>query len=135
MNPLNYIISTNGLGIAIGIVGDKDLAQQDAILAENLYGSNHSEYMFASLLYMPSIRQFKKFIILKEYFRVWDQHFARNKVSGRARQSRVMQFTRRAIKQAKLVMESQVTYENFMSRMVVSSYNYTICNNTKQIEE
>jgi len=66
MTPLQYIVSTNGLGIAIGICGDKQLALQDATLAENIYGSNHNDSLFNHLLYMPSLEAFKKFLIVKE---------------------------------------------------------------------
>lgn len=126
MKPLNYIISTNGLRIAIGIEGDKQLAEQDAILAENIYGSDHSDSLFARLLYMHSIEQFKKFLILKEYFLIWDEHWGKNKVSGRRDPAFVMQFTRRAIKRARLVMQSQVRYENFMQNISARNNEYQI---------
>lgn len=126
MKPLNYIISTNGLRIAVGIVGDKQLAQQDAILAENIYGSDHSDALFAGLLYMHSIEQFKKFLTLKEYFLIWDEHWSKNKVSGRRDAALIMQFTRRAIKRARLVMESQVSYENFMQKLSARNNEYQI---------
>jgi hypothetical protein len=126
MNPLQYIISTNGLGIAIGICGDKNLALQDATLAENIYGSNHNDSLFNHLLYMPSIEAFKKFLIIKEYFCVWDEHFARNKSTGSRAEGNIMQFTRRAIKRAKLIMESQVTYENFMQKISDRNQEYML---------
>lgn len=132
MNPLTYIISNNGLGIAIGIVGDKQLAHRDVTLAENIYGSNHSDHLFASLLYMPSVQQFKKFIILKEYYAIWDKHWSRNKVSGSQNTPNVMQFTRRAIKQGKLIMESRVTHEDFMRRIAVSTQQYGFKDETEQ---
>ncbi len=117
MKPLNYIISTNGLGIAVGIKGDKVRAEQDAILAENIYGSNHSDYLFDHLLYLTGIAQFKKFLILKEYFMIWDEHWTKNKVAGRRDPALVITFTKRAIRRARLVMEAQVTYENFMQQI------------------
>lgn len=126
MKPLNYIISTNGLGIAIGITGDKQLAEQDAILAENIYGSNHSDHLFASLIYMSCVSQFKKFLILKEYFQIWDEHWTKNKVSGRRDPAFVMQFTRRAIRRARLVMEGQVSYENFMQGISARNNEYIL---------
>ena len=98
MKPLHYIVSNNGFGVAIGIVGNKRQALEDATLAENIFGSNHSDHLFTHLLYMSSVEQFKKFLILKEYFSVWDEHFGRNKVAGRRDSGMVMQFTRRAIK-------------------------------------
>lgn len=122
----SYIISNNGLGIAVGITGDKQQALEDATLAENLFDINTSDHLFSHLLYMNSFKQFKKFLILKEYFRIWDEHFGRNTVSGRRDLGNVMQFTRRAIKRARLVMESQVTYENFMQHMSTRNNEYMI---------
>lgn len=125
MNPLTYTISTNGIGIAIGISGDKQQAQQDAILAENLYGCNHSDHLFDFLLYMPSIESFKKFLILKEYFKIWDEHFTRNRVSGSRAAGNVMQFTRRAIRRAYLILDN-VRYENFMQAYSARNQSYQI---------
>ena len=62
-----YIVSNNGLGIAVGVIGST--AAQDAILAENIYGCNISDNLFGSLIYMTSVKQFKQFLILKEYFK------------------------------------------------------------------
>jgi len=126
MKPLNYIISNYGLGIAIGITGDKQLAEQDAILAENIYGSNHSDDLFASLIYMASVRQFQKFLALKEYFLIWDEHWGKNKVAGRRDPALILQFTRRAIKRARLVMESNVSFENFMQGISARNNTYEI---------
>lgn len=126
MNPLQYIVSNNGLGIAIGICGDKQLALQDATLAENIYGTNHNDSLFDHLLYMPSVEAFKKFLIVKEYFCVWDEHFSRNKGTGAYTKGCVMQFTRRAIKRAKLIMESQVKYENFMQQISNRNQEYAL---------
>lgn len=122
----SYIISNNGLGIAVGITGDKQQALEDATLAENIFGINTSDHLFSHLLYMNSFEQFKKFLILKEYFRVWDEHFGKNTVSGRRNIGNVMQFTRRAIKRARLVMESRVKYENFMQNMSARNNQYEI---------
>lgn len=122
----SYIISNNGLGIAVGITGDKQQALEDATLAENIFGINTSDHLFSHLLYMSSFEQFKKFLILKEYFRVWDEHFGKNNVSGSRNIGNVMQFTRRAIKRARLVMESQVKHENFMQHMSSRNNHYDI---------
>ena len=126
MNPLHYIVSNNGFGIAIGIIGNKQQALEDATLAENIFGSNHSDHLFTHLLYMSSVEQFKKFLILKEYFSVWDEHFGKNKVAGRRDSGMVMQFTRRAIKRARLIMESRVKFENFMQQISSRNNEYNI---------
>ena len=81
---------------------------------------------------MPSVKQFKKFIILKEYYAIWDKHWSRNKVSGSQNTPNVMQFTRRAIKQGNLIMESRVTHEDFMRRIAVSTQQYGFKDETEQ---
>lgn len=128
MKPLNYIISNNGLGIAVGIMGDKQLATEAATLAENIYGSNISDNLFAGLIHMSCVDQFKKFLTLKEYFLIWDEHWTKNRVSGRRDAALVMQFTRRAIKRAKLIMESNVSYQNFMYQISNRNAEYQIGN-------
>ena len=123
MNNLNYIVSNNGLGIAIGITGDKQEATECATLAENIYGCNISDHLFGSLIYMHGIQQFKKFLILKEYFKVWDKHWAANKEYNDHLPipPNVYKFTKEAINKAKEIMSSHVRYENFMS--AISSRN------------
>jgi hypothetical protein len=135
MNPLNYIISTNGLGIAVGIVGDKQHAPHDATLPQNLYGFNHSDHLFDHLIYMPSLQSFKKFLIMKEYFKIWDEHWARNKVAGSTVAANVMQFTRRAIKRAKLIIDSNVQHENFMQKISARNQTYSIGGYQDEAEE
>ena len=133
MKPPTYIISNNGFGIAVGIIGDD--AQRDAVLAENIYGCNHSDHLFDVLVYMPSVEVFKKFLILKEYFKIWDEHFTRNRVSGSRAAGNVMQFTRRAIKRAKLVLDGQVQYENYMARMSARNNEYALGEHCQETEE
>lgn len=126
MQPLQYIISNNGFGIAVGVIGDPQQAHQEAILAENVYGFNHSDHIFNALIYMPSIEHFKKFLAVKEYFKIWDEHWTRNKVSGRKDAPSVLRFSCRAIKRAKLILASQVFYENFMQRISCHNNEYLI---------
>jgi hypothetical protein len=118
---MKYIVSNNGLGIAVGVVGET--AKEDATLAENIYGCNISDHLFGSLIYMASIKQFRKFLILKEYFKVWDKHWAANKEYNNHLPipPNIYKFTKDAIKRAKQIMNSCVQYENFMS--VISSRN------------
>jgi hypothetical protein len=126
MKPLQYIISNNGLGIAVGIVGDKQTALEDAILAENLYGVNHSDHLFSHLIYMSSIESFKKFLTIKEYFLIWDEHWTRNRVAKTMNPANVLRFTRRAIKRARIIMDGSVTYQNFMGQIGSRNNEYSI---------
>ena len=123
---MKYIVSNNGLGIAVGVVGET--AKEDATLAENIYGCNISDHLFGSLIYMASIKQFRKFLILKEYFKVWDKHWAANKEYNNHLPipPNIYKFTKDAIKRAKQIMNSCVQYENFMSQISARNNEYQI---------
>lgn len=137
MNDLNYIVSNNGLGITIGITGDKQEAIECATLAENIYGCNVSDHLFNSLIYMASVNQFRKFLILKEYFQVWDKHWAANKEYNDHLPipPNVYRFTKEAIKRAKQIMSSNVRYENFMSAISSRNNEYSMGGYTDESSE
>jgi hypothetical protein len=123
-----YIVSNNGLGIAVGVTGST--AQEDATLAENIYGCNTSDHLFGSLIYLSSVNQFRKFLILKEYYKVWDAHWAANKEYNNHLPTppNVYKFTKQAIKQAKQIINSNVQYENFMSKISARNNEYQVGN-------
>jgi len=124
---MKYIISDNGLGIAVGLVGDQQEATEVRTLAENIFGINTNEDIFKGVLYMRDFKQFKKFLVLKEYFRFWSLHFTRDRVAGKMTEPSVINLTKRALKQARLVLESSVQYENFMRQIHQSNvwYNFS----------
>lgn len=130
-----YIVSNNGLGIAVGVIGET--AKEDAILAENIYGVNTADHLFDSLIYMPSIQQFRKFLILKEYFQVWDKHWAANQEYNNhlPLPPNVYRFTKEAIKRAKQIMSSNVRYENFMSQISARNNEYQMGGHTDEETE
>lgn len=123
---MNYLISQNGLGIAVGLIGPQQEALEDRTLAENIYDVETNDSFYSGIIYMRDFRQFKKFLILKSYFRIWDLHFTRNKVSGARNKANEMKFARRAIKQAKLIVESSVSFENFMRNIYAASMHYEL---------
>jgi hypothetical protein len=114
-----YIVSNNGLGIAVGVTGKT--AKEDAILAENIYGVNVSDHLFDSLIYMPSFAMFRKFLILKEYYKVWDAHWAAMPLT----KPNIYRFTRHAIRNAKRVIAASVTHENFMQSISCRNNEYS----------
>jgi hypothetical protein len=136
MQPLKYIISNNGSSIAVGVVGNKQTALEEATLAENIYGINHSDHLFDHLMYFPSIKSLKKFFILKEYFTIWDEHWTRNRVAKTKNKAQIISFTRRAIKRGKLVMEGQVSYENFIYQISIRNQEFTLgCVHAENLED
>jgi len=75
-------------------------------------------------MYMASIEQFKKFLILKEYFKVWDKHWATNNGREIPIAPNIYKFTKEAINKAKDIMGSHVRYENFMSQISARNNEY-----------
>ena len=130
-----YIVSNNGLGIAVGVIGET--AKEDAILAESIYGVNIADHLFDSLIYMASVKQFRKFLILKEYFQVWDKHWVANQEYNNHLPTppNVYRFTKEAIKRAKQIMSSNVRYENFMSQISARNNEYQMGGHTDEAAE
>lgn len=126
MKPLHYLVSTYGSGIVIGVIGDKKLAEQEGTLAENMFGSYWTDHLFSSVIHMDDVKQFTKFLMLKEYFAIWDEHWTKNRVSGRRDSALVFSFLRRAGKRARLILEGQVKYENFMQNVSARNNEFTI---------
>lgn len=113
MKPLHFIISTNGGRFAVGVIGDTTKAQEFGVSAENICGFNTSDELFSGLVFVPTVKAFKKLLILKEYFALWDEHWTKNKFGARLTPN-IMEFTRRAIKRANIIMSSCVEYEDFV---------------------
>jgi hypothetical protein len=121
-----YLISNNGLNIAVGIMGNPQAAQEDAVLAENLYGYNHSDHLFNSLIYMPSVKCFKKFLIMKEYFLIWSSYLARDRSGEVVVRPSIMTLTKHAIERANKIMKQNVVYENFMRNIHANNSCFSI---------
>ena len=126
MKETQYIISNNNYGIAVGLVGEKEQTERDCILCENIYGSSYSDNYFNGIIYLPSISAFKKFLILKEYYKVWDRHWAENQRWNNFLPipPNIYRFTKEATKIAKQIMNSRVTYENFMVNISARNSEY-----------
>jgi hypothetical protein len=121
---MNYLISNYGAGIAVALLNKRD-ADEHINLAHNLFNSNADYTLFHGVINFPSFKQFKKLLIYKEYFKIWDEHFARNKFGARQK-SKDVSFIRRAIKRAKLIIESNVEHRNFMSQIRNGQSNYSV---------
>ncbi len=126
MKPLHYLISTYGSGIVIGVIGNKQQAEEEAILAENLFGSYWTDDLFSSVIHLKDEKQFAKLLFYKEYFALWDEHWTRNRVAKTKNPALVKQFIRRAGKRARLILEGQVKRENFMSLISARNNEYGI---------
>lgn len=120
---MNYLISNYGAGISVALL-DKQDSEEHINLAHNLFNSNADCHLFHGVINFSSFKQFKKLLIYKEYFKIWDEYFVRNKFGARLK-SKDISFIRRAIKRAKLIIESNVEYQNFMSQIRSGQSNYS----------
>jgi hypothetical protein len=121
-----YLVSNNGLNIAVGIIGNPQAAQEDAILAENLYGYNHSDHLFDSLIYMPSVRSFKKFLTMKQYFLIYCDYLARDRSGEVVVRPSITAMTKWAINRANKIMKESVVYENFMRNIHANNSSFNV---------
>lgn len=131
---MKYIISNNGAGIAVGVVGNKKKAKSLAILSENLFNSNHSDEYFGHLIFMPSVKKFKKLITMKEYYNEWEKHWelvGNYKIKDQEERIEtvkpsVFEFTKSALRSANQIMANNVTMENFMQNISNNAQTYSL---------
>ena len=133
---LKYIISNYGSGIAIGIVGNKQEAEQLGVLGENLYGLNHSEEYFDYFIYAPNFKKFRELLIMKEYYNQWDNHWDlvnHYKIQEGEEKSltikpSVLKFTKQAILSVNKIISNNVSMENFMQNISNRNQTYSLGN-------
>lgn len=109
---MKYLISQYGPGISVGLL-ESEGATEDMNLAHNLFDRNSNPSLFHGAISFESIRQFKKFLIYKEYFRLNNERVTKNKF-GHKTPLQFYPMLRRAAKRARLVWESSVQFDNFM---------------------
>jgi len=130
---MNYIVSNNGAGIAVGLVGNKEEAECLAILSENLYNTNHSDDYFTHLIYMPNIKKLKQLLTMRAYYNEWDKHWEsinHHKIKEgeemTAIKASVLKLTKAAIRTANEIMSNNVNMENFMQNISNHSQTYSL---------
>lgn len=114
---MKYLISHYGAGIAVGLL-EQEGAEEEINLAHNLYDNNANYSFFHGCINFSSFKQFKRFLILKEYFKVCDEN-KENKFCE-------YKFLRTAISRAKQLIKTNVSFHNFMSQIRISSPRYNI---------
>lgn len=139
---MNYIVSNNGAGIAVGLIGDKEEAKQLAILAENLYNANTSDEYFSYLIYLPSFKKFKELLVMREYYNEWDKYWDsvnhykveedtmdlldENNPKTYMVPSFVLKFTKAAIRTVNEIISNNVKMENFMQNISNNAQTYSL---------
>jgi hypothetical protein len=146
---VNYIISNNGAGIAVGLVGDKQEAECLANLAYNLYNANTSDEYFSHLIYLPSFKKFKELLVMREYYNEWDKYWEsinhykveedpffmnfdptdlldENNPKTYMVPSFVLKFTKAAIRTVNEIISNNVKMENFMQNISNNTQAYSL---------
>ena len=114
---MKYLVYNYGLGIAVGLL-EQEGATEEINLAHNLYDNNANYSLFHGCINFSSFKQFKRFLILKEYFKICEEN-KQNKFNE-------YQFLRRAINRAKQLIKTNVLFHNFMSQIRSSTLKYNI---------
>lgn len=132
---MNYIVSNNGAGIAVGVIGDKQEAECLANLAYNLYNANTSDEYFDSLIYLPSFKKFKELLVMKEYYNEWDKYWELvnhykieegDESKTHMIPSFVLKFTKAAIRTVNEIISNNVKTENFMQNISNNTQAYSL---------
>lgn len=109
---MKYLISHYGAGIAVGLIQEEG-AREDINLAHNLFNSTVHESLFHGTILFESVKQFRKFLAFKEFFKS-RQPNTKNEFS----------LWRNAFRKAKEVMANNCRQNNFM-------FQVTAANNSK----
>ena len=132
---MNYIVSNNGAGIAVGLIGDKQEAECLANLAYNLYNANTSDEYFDSLIYLPSFKKFKELLVMKEYYNEWDKYWESvnhhkieegDESKTHMLPSFVLKFTKAALRTVNEIISNNVKMENFMQNISNNTQAYSL---------
>ena len=115
---MKHYLSQNGAGIVVGFRGNKQQALEDAVLAQNIYGVGHSDELFEQIVWFSNERQFRHFLILKEYFLLFSDRLARGITNN---DKKALLFS--AARQARQIFKA-VTRENFMARYSLDNQEY-----------
>lgn len=123
---MKYIVSNYGLGITVGLL-NKETAEEEMNLAQNLYNVNVDYSLFHGSINFASLRQFKRFLIYKNYF---SDYFADRDAPFNA-----FKLLRGAVNKMKQTMDSNVCFNNFMSHIHGSNNHYNVSIYDNQIDQ
>ncbi len=112
---MNYLISHYGAGIAVGLI-QEDGAQEDMTLAHNLFNSTVHESLFHGAILFDSVKQFRRFLAYKEFFKVRMGHITKKEFS----------YWKYAFRKAREIMQTNCRQNNFMFQITAANSNYNL---------
>ena len=113
---MRYIISWNGAGIAVGLL-EKDGIKEEFNFAHNTFGTNIQEDLFYGVMGFKSIKQFWRFLILKEYL----PSLMKEHEPSKKRKNEIL---RNCFQNVRKIREKDVVYENFIRQVALESTSY-----------
>ena len=106
---MKYLISQYGDGIAVGLTQEQG-AQEDINLAHNLFNSYAHPSIFQGTILFDSLKQFRKFLAFKEFFKIRPNNTPNE-----------FKVWREAFRRAAVVLKDNCRAENFMLQMTVAN--------------
>jgi len=117
---VNYLISWYGQHICVGLL-NKEGAEQEANLAHNLFKSHNNEYLFHGALNFKSVKEFWRFLILKEYLPKLMDNMGCSKKKKK-------ELLKESFIKARETKENNVNFQNFMQQISASNNCYNLGN-------
>lgn len=117
---MKYVVSNYGAGITVGLL-DKETAEQDMNLAHNLFNVNSTEYLFHGSINFRTLKEFKRLLAFKEYYKQWENYW-----SNGGKEYSNLQFWKKAFRAANKELDTSVSYNNFMDQITASNNHYDI---------
>ena len=102
---MRYLISWNGNRIAVGLL-EPENAIEEFNFAHNTFGTITKESLFYGVMGFKSVKQFWKFLILKEYLTMLMDNVGANKKEKKS-------MLKECFAKARKVRDNEVGYENF----------------------
>jgi len=121
---MDYLISWNGQQICVGLL-KKDSAEEQINFAHNIFKSHCNDYLFHGALNFKSIKQFMKFLILKDYQPKLMDNIGANKQKRK-------ELLRESFNLARETWENKVGFRNFIQEIYRNDNPYSVSVSSQQ---
>ena len=102
---MKYIISNQyGRNIAVGLL-DKDTAAEDINLSHNIHNIHVNNNYYNGILSFPSYARFLRYLINKEYLRVWAPNKSFREILSESKQS------------VRKIIKEQIIFDNYIPQI------------------
>jgi hypothetical protein len=119
-----YVVSWYGQQVCVGLL-EKEGAEEEINFAHNTFKSYCNEYLFHGALNFKSIKQFMKFLILKEYQPKLMDNIGANKQKRK-------ELLQESFDSARETWENNVSFRNFVQEIYKNENPYMVSASTDQ---